>query len=185
MAGQYIATGRLDDAKRQLDMAMATDANFAPAYGMMGVLLQNEGSQNNLMRADDYFRQALRLDGNLMRVHNNYAIYLMKVGRLNEAIYHFQVASTSLGYEGRIQSLENLALAYQSIGWYSYAIDAYRRAIDSGSVNEHVYRQLIDLYVRQSNLVEARKIYQRGLTIFGQSQSPKLLGEGVQLDFSN
>lgn len=61
MAGQYIAAGRLDDAKRQLDMALTADVGFAPAYDMMGVLLQSESSEANLARADGYFVKRLSL----------------------------------------------------------------------------------------------------------------------------
>lgn len=179
MAGQYIVAGRLDDAKRQLDMALTADAGFAPAYDMMGVLLQSEGSETNLARADGYFRKALKLDNDLMRAHNNYAVYLMQIGHYDRAIHHFKIASTNLGHEGRVQSLENLAAAYQRIGQYNDAISAYHRAIDSGSATERSYLQLIDLHVMHSNMNDARNVYQRAVATFG--QSPALSDKGIQL----
>lgn len=40
IAGQYIRERKLDNAQRELQRALESDARYAPAYDMMGVLLQ-------------------------------------------------------------------------------------------------------------------------------------------------
>src|SRR5690606_5621723 len=44
LAAQYIRKNELDTAQRQLEKAFAADSRYAPAYDMMGILLQQEGS---------------------------------------------------------------------------------------------------------------------------------------------
>ncbi|MGM8888642.1 hypothetical protein ACS8FD_22125, partial [Psychrobacter sp. 1U2] len=61
LAAQYIRKNELDTAQRQLEKAFAADSRYAPAYDMMGVLLQQEGSRLNLEKADQYFKKAISL----------------------------------------------------------------------------------------------------------------------------
>ena len=62
LAAQYIRKNELDTAQRQLEKAFAADSRYAPAYDMMGILLQQEGSRLNRARADQYFKKAIALD---------------------------------------------------------------------------------------------------------------------------
>lgn len=158
MAGQFILAGRLDDAKRQLDMAMAADDRFAPSHDMMGVLLQTEGSQQNLAKADGFFRTAIRLDADFMRAYNNYGVYLVQVGRAAEAVGYFERAGSTLGYEGRIQALENLGFALMTLDDKARAEAAFYRAIDGGSLNLLVYEQLLTHLIEQGNITQAKAL---------------------------
>lgn len=62
LAAQYIRKNELDTAQQQLEKAFAANSRYAPAYDMMGVLLQQEGSRLNLEKADGYFKKAIELD---------------------------------------------------------------------------------------------------------------------------
>lgn len=182
MAGQFILSGRLDDAKRQLDMAMIADERFAPSYDMMGVLLQTEGSERNLARADEFFRTAIRLDTNFMRAYNNYGVYLVQVGRVQEAVSYFEQAGGSLGYEGRVQALENLGFAWQMLGDESGAKSAFNRAVLGGSVNLLVYEYLLDDDIKHHRVNEAMRLFDRLLAdVSWQALTPKLLAVGIEL----
>ena len=81
MAAQYLTLNELDNAKRQLEKALSANKRYAPAYDMMGVLLQAEGSRLNIIEAESYFRQALVLQPQLMKARNNYGVYLSQLGR--------------------------------------------------------------------------------------------------------
>ena len=108
LAAQYIRKNELDAAQRQLEKALAADSRHAPAYDMMGVLLQQEGSRLNLEKADQYFKKAIALDKDFDQAHNNYGVYLSQMKRYKEAAEQFEIAGAALGYEGRISALENL-----------------------------------------------------------------------------
>nr|WP_241879787.1 hypothetical protein [Psychrobacter sp. PraFG1]UNK06639.1 hypothetical protein MN210_13130 [Psychrobacter sp. PraFG1] len=55
MAAQYLNTGQLDAAQRQLNRALEADKAYAPAYDMQALLLQREGSAHNWAQADRFF----------------------------------------------------------------------------------------------------------------------------------
>ena len=74
LAAQYIRNNELDAAQRQLEKAFAANSRYAPAYDMMGVLLQQEGSRLNLEKADEYFKKAITLDANFEQARNNYGV---------------------------------------------------------------------------------------------------------------
>lgn len=59
LAAEYIRTGDLDAAKRALDQALEAEPRDATANMMMGVLLQQEGSRDNMEKADAYFKRAI------------------------------------------------------------------------------------------------------------------------------
>lgn len=130
LAAQYIRKNELDTAQRQLEKAFSADSRYAPAYDMMGVLLQQEGSRINLAKADQYFKKAIALDKDFVQAHNNYGVYLSQMKRYREAAEQFEIAGASLGYEGRIGALENLGRTYLQLGDNSAAAKAFLRALD-------------------------------------------------------
>ena len=105
LAAQYIRKNELDAAQQQLEKAFAADSRYAPAYDMMGVLLQQEGSLINLEKADQYFKKAISLDKDFEQARNNYGVYLSQMKRYSEAAAQFEIAGAALGYDGRIGAL--------------------------------------------------------------------------------
>ena len=89
LAAQYIRKNELDTAQQQLEKAFAADSRYAPAYDMMGVLLQQEGSRINLAKADEYFKKAIALDKDFVQAHNNYGVYLSQTKRYREDAEQF------------------------------------------------------------------------------------------------
>ena len=140
LAAQYIRKNELDTAQRQLEKAFAADSRYAPAYDMMGVLLQQEGSRLNLEKADQYFKKAIMLDKDFDQAHNNYGVYLSQMKRYKEAAAQFEIAGAALGYEGRIGALENLGRTYLQLNDHPAAAKAFLRALDGNrnSVIAHI-----------------------------------------------
>ena len=184
LAGQYISERKLDDAKQQLEIAFQADGRYAPAYDMMGNLLSEEGSQINLAKADEYFKKALSIDPNFTQARNNYGVYLSKVGRHQEAIEQFNIASSTLGYLGRASSLENLGLTYLKIGDEKSAENAFNRAleIDSGSVVSKM--ELIDILINQKRTLSAKEHYDDLKNLWqlhNEPMSARLMYQGLKL----
>lgn len=182
LAAQYIREGKLDVALQQLEMAMIADSRYAPAYDMMGVLLQTEGSTRNLERADGFFRKALEFDPNFSQSRNNYGVYLSKLGKYNTAIAQFEIAGSTLGYEGRAASLENMGRAYLAMRNSDKAKEAFMRALEADNQRIDARVELTDIFLNESNLIFAKEVYDAVLARIGNQQlPPRLLYQGIRI----
>lgn len=182
LAAQYISERKLDEAKRQLETALQSNNRYAPAYEMMGVLLQTEGSPSNLAKADEYFRRALSLDGNSMKARNNYGVYLAQIGKHREAIAQFEIAGAALGYEGRAKALENLGMSYVKIGQPAKAKQAFIRAMDADSNTPIARIELINIFLAEGNSLLAKQLYDELLVMAGTRQLPaEIMLQGIKI----
>ena len=182
LAAQYIRKNELDTAQQQLEKAFAADSRYAPAYDMMGVLLQQEGSRINLAKADEYFKKAISLDKDFVQAHNNYGVYLSQTKRYREAAEQFEIAGATLGYEGRIGALENLGRTYLQLGDNSAASKAFLRALDGNRNSIIAHIELVDLLLNQQRVPQAQRLYDETLILVqGQGISPRLLLQGIKL----
>lgn len=167
LAAKYIGENKLDAAMQQLEQAFAANSRYTPAYDMMGVLLQTEGSPANLAKADGYFLRAIELDPNFMQVRNNYGSYLSKVGRYQDAIAQFELAGSALGYLGRFKALENLGMTYERLGDTPRAKQAFLRAIDANQNSALARVELINVYLKEGNSLQAKKLYDELVSMAG------------------
>ena len=182
LAAQYIRKNELDTAQRQLEKAFAADSRYAPAYDMMGVLLQQEGSRLNLEKADQYFKKAIMLDKDFDQAHNNYGVYLSQMKRYKEAAAQFEIAGAALGYEGRIGALENLGRTYLQLNDHPAAAKAFLRALDGNRNSVIAHIELVDLLLEQQRVQQAQRLYDETLMLVqGQGISPRLLLQGIKL----
>jgi type IV pilus assembly protein PilF len=182
LAAQYIRKNELDTAQRQLEKAFAADSRYAPAYDMMGVLLQQEGSHLNLEKADQYFKKAIALDKDFDQVRNNYGVYLSQMKRYSEAAAQFEIAGSALGYEGRIGALENLGRTYLQLDNHPAAAKAFLRALDGNRNSLIAHIELVDLLLEQQRVQQAQRLYDETLILVqGQGISPRLLLQGIKL----
>lgn len=182
LAAQYIRKNELDTAKRQLEKALAANSRYAPAYDMMGVLLQQEGSRINLQKADGYFKQAIALDPEFTQARNNYGVYLSQTKRYPEAVQQFEIAGAALGYEGRIGALENLGRTQLVLGNKSAAIKAFLRALEGNRNSLIAHIELVELLLDAGRIAQAQNLYEETLLLIqGGPLSPRLLLQGIKL----
>lgn len=182
LAAQYIRKNELDAAQRQLEKAFAADSRYAPAYDMMGVLLQQEGSRINLEKADEYFKKAIAIDKDFEQVRNNYGVYLSQMKRYSEAAEQFEIAGSALGYEGRISALENLGRTYLQLNNRPAASKAFLRALDGNRSSLIAHIELVDLLLEQQRIQQAQGLYDETLMLIqGEGISPRLLLQGIKL----
>lgn len=185
LAAQYIAERKLDMAKNQLETAMEADNRYAPAYDMMGVLLQTEGSPANLAKADGFFKRAINLDSNFTQAYNNYGVYLAMMGKDREAIKNFEKAGSTLGYEGRTKALENLGLTYKKLGDTKNAKESFIRAIEANTGTVVGRIELIDISLAEGNSLVAKRLYDELVGMAGNYDLPaRVMLQGVKIAIS-
>ena len=182
LAAQYIRKNELDAAQQQLEKAFAADSRYAPAYDMMGVLLQQEGSLINLEKADQYFKKAISLDKDFEQARNNYGVYLSQMKRYSEAAAQFEIAGAALGYDGRIGALENLGRTYLQLNDRPAAANAFLRALEGNRNSIIAHIELVDLLIEQQRVAQAKILYEETLVLVqGQGISPRLLLQGIKI----
>lgn len=182
LAAQYIRENKLDAARQQLELALQSDGRYAPAYDMMGVLLQTEGSSANMRKADEYFRRALSLDADFVQARNNYGVYLSAIGRHADAAKHFEIAGSTLGYDGRALALENLGLVYLRLNQTAKAKESFVRSIEANLNNVSARMELVDILLGENNNMLAKRMYDEMLSLMGsQKLPPRILMQGIKL----
>jgi type IV pilus assembly protein PilF len=91
----YMNQGDLARAKDKLDRALSEDPNNADVHSARAMMYER---MNDLPKADDEFRTALRLAPHDPKVINNYAVYLCQNGRTDEGVKRFMEAAHNALY---------------------------------------------------------------------------------------
>ncbi|MEY2863543.1 MAG: hypothetical protein RLY58_1250 [Pseudomonadota bacterium] len=169
IAAEYIKKGDLDAAKRHLEQALQANPKSADANNMMGVLLQQEGSPMNLQRAETYFKRAIMLQPDYAQAHNNYGVYLSGQQRAAEALQQFEIAGSTLGYDGRASALVNLARTALMMGDQKRAISALQQAMNADRHSPSARLELAALLLDQGDITEANTQYSTYLRLVGGS----------------
>jgi type IV pilus assembly protein PilF len=89
LAGLYFQRAQLGVALEELKQALEADSNYAPAYGVRG-LVNMALHEDKDAEAD--FQKSLRLDDTDSDTHNNYGWFLCQRGREKESIPQFMAA---------------------------------------------------------------------------------------------
>lgn len=182
IAASFIREHKLDDAKRQLEQALDADPRSAEANDMMGVLLQQEGSIPNLKKAESYFKKAIELDPNFIQARNNYGVYLAKVQRYTEAMKQFEIAGSTLGYEGRADALENLGRTYLQLSNFDMAKQSFAKALDTNRYSVVARSEMIDIFILEGRTLDAKKLHEDLILIIGEDKlDPRTLQQGARL----
>ena len=181
LAAEYIRSGDLDAAKRNLDEALETDSKSVEANNMMGVLLQQEGSPSNLLKAETYFKRAVSLDPTDAQVRNNYGVYLSGRKRYNEAVAQFKVAGATLGYDGRAAALENLGRTYVQINDTVNAEKTFKQALQANRDSLIARLELAEIFLHTNKLRDASGIFSDYLRISGSQQGARALWLGIRI----
>lgn len=182
LAAEYIRSGDLDAAQRNLAQALKTDPNSVDANNMMGVLLQQEGSPSNMAKAESYFKRAISIDPNYAQARNNYGVYLSGRKRYQEAIAQFSVAGAALGYEGRAAALENLGRTYVQVNDPVNAEKTFKQALQANRDSAIAKLELADLFLQKNQVREASGLYNDYLRSIGsQKQGARALWLGIRI----
>lgn len=182
IASELIREHKLDDAKRQLEQALQADSRYAPAYDMMGILLQQEGSSINLQKADSYFQKAIGLDPNFVQARNNYGVYLAQQNRFTEAIQQFEIAGATLGYEGRASALENLGRTALKMNNETLAIQSFTKALNADRYSVVARSEMVDIFLKQGKINEASQLHNDLLKLLNEHNlDPRTLTQGIRL----
>lgn len=125
LARVYISEGKWEAAKKHLRTALEFDDSNAEIYEAMALVFENTGEVD---LAERHYKQSIGLNSKAARVRNNYAAFLYKQKRYNEAVNQLEEVVTDTLYSKRSSAFVNLGRSYIQLKELEKARDAFRRA---------------------------------------------------------
>jgi type IV pilus assembly protein PilF len=140
-------------ALQEAEQAVAIDPNFAPGYGMLGLIYMAINDRN---RADESFRRALALAPKDAELNNNYGWYLCQTGRQRESIPFFNNALEDRLYATPSKPLHNAGICLMQVGDEAGAENYLLRSFQVDPSNPVAMFNLAELYLKRRNLERAK-----------------------------
>ena len=141
LAVGYFQDRKLDVALDEVKQAIATQPDYAEAYGVRALIYSQMG-ENAL--ADESFQRALKLAPRNADLANNYGSFLCNTGRASEGIGYFESALKNPTYQSPINALLNAGSCSLKAKHYEaaerYLLDALRYDPDQLTTNANLAR---------------------------------------------
>jgi tetratricopeptide (TPR) repeat protein len=131
--------GRIDEALRHYERAIALRPDYAPAYSNLGTALRAKGRRADAVAA---YERAISLRADYPEAHYNLANVLTDEGRTKEAAQHFRVALQAM--PGSADVHNNLGIALADEGKRDDAITEFRAAVAADPASPKSHRNLAD-----------------------------------------
>lgn len=126
LAGLYYERAQLGIALDEISQALKADSDYAPAYGVRGLIHMSLREDKN---AEDDFRKGLRLDELDSNTQNNYGWFLCQRGREKESIPHFLAALKNPLYRTPEVAYLNAGMCSKKAGDNQDAEEFFRKAL--------------------------------------------------------
>ena len=195
LATAYLDAGDLEAARRHLENARVMGPDQAQWRHIAALLAaasdQASADETNAAKtsasessaAEAHFRQALRLDQGNAAIHNNFGVFLHRLGRDEEAAGQFRLAAADLSYPGRAWALENLGRSLLRQQQWPEAREAFEAALAIHGELPVAALELALLHRRASDMASARRVFGEYLEIAriqGLTHSPRALFAGAE-----
>jgi TolB-like protein/DNA-binding winged helix-turn-helix (wHTH) protein/Tfp pilus assembly protein PilF len=151
-----------EKARAAAEKALDLDKGLADAYTSLAY--EKFVNELDMKGAEERYRRALSLDPNSANAHHWYALYLMGMKRLEEAIVHINRAAELDPLAIAIRY--NAATIYMVAGRYNEAAREARRGIEIDPESPNPHRTLGLVYQRQG-------LYEQALAEFKAAQDPR------------
>jgi type IV pilus assembly protein PilF len=154
----YYSNGNLGVALEELRAAAAADTNYAPAYGMYGLVYMQMKDQS---RAEASFERALRLSPNDADINHNYGWFLCQSGREPESVKYFLQAIRNPLYPTPWRSYSAAGVCTMKMKQFKDAEAFFERALRFEPDEPASLVGLGLIRYQQGNIGEARKLVSR------------------------
>ena len=154
LAGGYYERAQMDIAIEELNLAVATDPGYAPAYNVYGLVYAVLGDDR---KAVQNFERALALAPNDSEIHHNWGWYLCEHKREREALEQFEIAVRNSLYRTPEIALVNAGRCAQTIGEIRVAESYFRRALGAQPGNALASYGVALIAYKEARYEEARR----------------------------
>jgi type IV pilus assembly protein PilF len=158
LASMYYSNGNLGVALEELRAAAKADANYAPAYGMYGLVYMQMKDQT---RAEESFERALRLAPSDADINHNYGWFLCQTGREPASVKYFLQAIRNPLYAMPWRSYSAAGVCTMKMNQLKDAEAFFERALKFEPDEPASLVGLGQIRYRQGTIGEARKLVTR------------------------
>jgi Flp pilus assembly protein TadD len=150
----YVAEGRTAQAEEQFRASVKSEPNIM-GYGNLGLIHWRQG---DAQRAEQEWREALRLAPNDSSILNNLGLACTKLGRYPEAVSFFRKAIELKPDDPNPHS--NLGIAFEKTGEQGAAEREFRAALELAPQKFETRNRLGRLYLEAGRVEEAEEQFQ-------------------------
>lgn len=158
LAALYLGRGTMGVALEELRAAVAADPDYAPAYGLFG-LVYSELRENEL--AQSSFERALDLTPADPDINHNYGWFLCQTGKREESIRYFLRAIRDPLYQSAWRSYSAAGTCAMRADNAKDAEGYFVRALGLNPDEPAALLQLAQIRYRQGKFDEARRLVSR------------------------
>lgn len=177
LARVYISEGKWEAAKKHLRTALEFDDSNAEIYEAMALVFENTGE---IELAEKNYKQSIRLNSESARVRNNYAAFLYKQNRYEEAVSQLEKVVADTLYDKRSSAFVNLGRSYIQLKELENARDAFRRAYLMNRTDVALTFDLADVHFQLEEYPISQQYYDAYRKQV-QQQPARALWLGIQL----
>lgn len=176
LARGYLETRDYTRARGPLNRAFEINPRSAEAHVLMAVLYQGE---EEMALAEQHYKLALGYEPRNSQALNNYASFLYREQRYDEALRLLRQLVKDTEYPARAQAYENLGLAELVAGDREAARQAFTRALNLNFAQPRSSLELADLSYADGDLELAYEYYEAFRV--RARQSPRSLCLGMKI----
>ncbi len=128
LAAEYFYRGQYKVALEEVDEALKSNAEYAPAFSMLGLIYMELEEDS---KAQSYFERALRFEPGNPEIHNNYGWFLCQrmPEQMDGAINHFMTALRDPLYDTRHIAYANAGICELKRNNFSEASLYFRESL--------------------------------------------------------
>jgi tetratricopeptide (TPR) repeat protein len=150
----WVNAGRLDDAQRELERALAIDKTWGPTYGLLGVVFS---MMEQYDRADAAFQVGLALAPGDSQIAMNWGIAYEQRGRPDQALTTY--AELLSRYPRHALALGRSAVLLERAGRLDEAVDRYREILAIEPTQDEVRAALGSALARLGRWDESERVF--------------------------
>ncbi len=174
----YFQSGQLGVALEELNTAVSADKTYAPAYNALGLVymeLKEDG------KAENNFRQAIRLDPSSSEAKNNYGLFLCQRGRETEGIRQLLEALKNPLYPTPDLAYKNAGLCARKAGDTKAAEGYFMRALKLNPKQPQALYGLAEIDYLRDDLAGAKQYIARYFAVV-ENPGPEALWLGARVE---
>lgn len=154
----YLKQGRLEDSLEKLKKAVAAEPEYPEVYTVLAFVYER---LDEIKLAEQSYLEAIELKPKDGEVHNNYGVFLCKLGRLSEADEQYNLALNSRRYKTPEIVLENAGTCAQQVPDFERAEIYMRKALSINPALPNALYIMAEIMFKRDRYLSTRAYLQR------------------------